>query len=292
MEHQLWPVLQQHLASLPSRFNPHYTYRDHDIVRVYLWAVLHDRPTVWACCKKNWPLHDRRHPLPSPSQVSRRLRNPNVVHLLQQLEECVLRPNGHPPLVWMIDGKPLVIGGASKDHQAGYGRAVRGKARGYKLHALVGADKSVMVWRIAPMNIDERVMARRMLRVAEAQGYVVGDSNYDSNPLHDVCGAKPSLQLVTPRRYADAKGMGHHRHSPGRMRSRELIDNPVSEFGRDLLRQRQEVERYFGQLTSFGGGLGPLPAWVRKHRRVRRWVQAKLIVNAVRMQLRSMTYVA
>jgi hypothetical protein len=291
MEHQLWPLLQQHLAQLPSRFNPHHTYSDRDIARVFLWAVLHDRPNQWACCKKNWPPHSRQ-PLPSPSQLCRRLRSPGVLHLLQQVDERVLRPNGHPPIVWMVDGKPLVIGGASKDRQAGYGRAVRGKARGYKLHALVGVDNSVLAWRIAPMNTDERVMARRMLRAAEAQGYVLGDSNYDSNPLHDACQAKPSLQLVTPRRYGRAKGLGHHRHSPGRLRSLELLRNPVSDFGRDLLGLRRGIEQYFGQLTSFGGGLSGLPAWVRTHRRVRRWTQAKLIINALRIQLRSETYLA
>jgi hypothetical protein len=286
MEHQLWASLQHHLADLPSRFNPHYTYTDHDIARVFFWAVLHDRPTCWACSKKNWPPHSRQS-LPSPSQMSRRLRSPRVLQLLQSLEERVLRPNGHPPLVWMVDGKPLPIGAASKDRQAGYGRAVRGKAKGYKLHALVGADNTVLAWRLAPMNTDERVMARRMLRGAEAQGYVVGDSNYDSNPLHDLCGAKPSLQLVTPRHNRAAKGLGHHRHSPGRLRSLELLSNPVSNFGRELLKQRKGIERYFGQLTSFGGGLSGLPAWVRTYRRVRRWVQAKLILNALRMQLRS-----
>src|SRR5262245_12036594 len=31
------------------------------------------------------------------------------------------------------------------------------------------------------------------------------------------------------------------------------------------------------------GGLGPLPAWVRRHHRVHRWVWAKLIINGVRV---------
>jgi hypothetical protein len=48
----------------------------------------------------------------------------------------------------------------------------------------------------------------------------------------------------------------------------------------------------FGNLTSFGGGLAPQPGWVRTHRRVRRWVQAKLTFNALRMELRNQTDVA
>ena len=121
---------------------------------------------------------------------------------------------------------------------------------------------------------------------------MLGDSNYDDNALHDICLWRGELQLVTPRRYRKAKGLGHHRHSAGRLRSLAMIDNPVSDFGRDLLEQRRDIERYFGQLTSFGGGLSPLPAWVRTHRRLHRWVQAKLIFNALRMQIRQRTCAA
>jgi hypothetical protein len=31
----------------------------------------------------------------------------------------------------MIDGKPLPIGGCSKDRQSGYGRSAGGKAKGF-----------------------------------------------------------------------------------------------------------------------------------------------------------------
>ena len=30
------------------------TYSNADIVAIYLWAVLHDRPTYWACKKASW----------------------------------------------------------------------------------------------------------------------------------------------------------------------------------------------------------------------------------------------
>lgn len=47
-----------------------------------------------------------------------------------------------------------------------------------------------------------------------------------------------------------------------------------------------------GKWSSIGGGLSPLPAWVWTHRRVRRWVQAKLVFNRLRMDAHSLTYVA
>jgi hypothetical protein len=48
-----------------------------------------------------------------------------------------------------------------------------------------------------------------------------------------------------------------------------------------LLRSR--IERDDGNAVSFGGGLSPLPAWARRLKRVRMWVWAKLIINAVRI---------
>jgi hypothetical protein len=46
------------------------------------------------------------------------------------------------------------------------------------------------------------------------------------------------------------------------------------------MRQRLAVERAFGNCTSFGGGLAP---WVRRLHRVRLWVQAKLLIDALRI---------
>jgi len=292
MEHQLFKSLEGHLAALASPFNPRCDYQDRQIVRVFFWAVLHDRPTCWACDKRNWPVHARKRPLPSPSQMSRRLRSPSVLDLARQLERAVLATRGCAPLLALMDGKPLPISGVSKDRQAGYGKAAGGKAKGYKLHIIVASDGSVPSWRVAPMNRDEREMGRRMLRDVQAEGYVVADANYDDNKLYDVCLGKGQLQLVAPCRMPGARGLGHRRQSPGRLRSLEMVRNPLSGFGEGLLRQREAIERFFGQLTSFGAGLSPLPAWVRTHRRVHRWVQAKLIFNRLRMDAHARTYVA
>jgi hypothetical protein len=57
-----------------------------------------------------------------------------------------------------------------------------------------------------------------------------------------------------------------------------------SDFGRALYRARTALERSYGNATCFGGGLGPLPAWVRGQERVRTWVWAKLLINAARIR--------
>src|SRR5438552_4397067 len=220
MEHQLWKAIVAVLVTLDTRRLPaDFDFSDQEIVQVFYWAVICDRPTSWACRKKHWPLHLRKRPLPSAATMSRRLRSPSIVALLDTLERRVVAPK-EPGLFWMIDGKPLPIGGCSKDRQAGYGRAAGGKAKGYKLHALVGSEGAIAQWRVAPMNKDERVMAERLVKAAppEVVGYLVADANFDSNPLHHACENRGNLQLVTPRRYGPGKGTGHRKQTAGRRR--------------------------------------------------------------------------
>src|SRR3712207_128246 len=107
MEHQLWKAIVAVLAGIDKPPKPgRCTYSDERVVQVYYWAVLHDRPTSWACRRANWPAPLRRLPLPSPSRLSRRLRSPSVMALLAALERRVVAPKA-PGLFWAIDGKPL-----------------------------------------------------------------------------------------------------------------------------------------------------------------------------------------
>ena len=287
MERQIWRAIVAELKQIDKpKGDSRRRFSSLEIARVILWAALHDRPISWATRRENWPLHEQRRPLPSGSTVSRRSRCPVVKGVLAQLERVAFKPAGAAPLAAAVDGKPLPISGCSTDRQAGYGRAAGGKARGYKLHALVGLDGSLLAWRVAPMNKDERVMAKRLVRSAGHRGYVLGDGNFDSNPLHRVCTQVGQTQLIAPRRRGG--GLGHGRHDPGRLRSIELLEGPHPDFGRGLLKMRDAVERFFANLTNWGGSLTCLPAWARTHHRVHRWVQAKLIINA----LKPRTYLA
>jgi hypothetical protein len=292
MERQLWNAILAVLATLDKPRTPtSFTYSDEVIVAVWYWSVVHDRPMSWACEPRNWPPDLRRRPRPSYSRLTRRLRTGPVRALLAAVEQRVIAPKG-PGLFWMVDGKPLAISGCSKDRQAGYGRAAGGKAKGYKLHALVGSDGGIAAWRVAPMNKDERVMAERMLKTAPVQGYVLADSNYDSNKLHEVCDARGNLQLVTRRRYGTSHGTGHRKQTAGRLRCIALLENPDPAFANRLLADRSEIERRFGHLSNWGGGLNGLPAWVRTHRRVHRWLQAKLVLTALKRSTLPTTYAA
>jgi hypothetical protein len=291
VEGQLWRLILAILATVDKRRKrAKQDFSDEDIVKVFYWSVIHDRPISWACQRRNWPLYLRRQQLPSNTTMSRRLRSASVVALLDALERRVTAP-AHPHLYWMIDGKPLAISGCSKDRQAGYGRAARSKAKGYKIHAITAVDGSVANWRIAPMNKDERVMAERLLKTTNLAGYIAADANYDSNKLHKVCDARGNRQFVSPRRYGAGRKVGHRAQSPGRLRSIALLENPQPDFGRQLLKDRSAIERHFGNATNWGGGLTHLPPWARTYRRVRRWVQAKLALTALRRTRNKTTYV-
>jgi Transposase DDE domain len=291
VEGQLWSSILMILSSIDKRRKrANQDFGDEDIVKVFYWSVIHDRPISWACQRRNWPLYMRRQPLPSNTTMSRRLRSKSVVALLDALERRVTAPT-HPHLYWMIDGKPLAISGCSKDRQAGYGRAARCKAKGYKIHAIIATDGSVANWRVAPMKKDERVMAERLLKTTSLAGYIAADANYDSNKLHKLCDTAGNRQFVSPRRYGAGRKVGHRAQSAGRLRSIALLENPEPRFGRQLLKDRSAIERHFGNATNWGGGLTHLPPWARTHRRVRRWVQAKLALTALRRNGNKMTYV-
>jgi len=286
MEHQLFQSIVAVVRSLSKvRKSARCRFADEDIVKVHYWAVIHDRPVSWATCRRNWPIWWRK-PIPSDSTMSRRLKSARVRQLLALVERRLTAPE-QEGVFWKIDGKPLPIGGCSKDRQAGYGRAAGGKAKGYKLHAITGADGRIAEWRVAPMNCDERVIAARLLKTATLQGYVVADANYDSNKLHAICDQRGNLQMVVPRRYGPQRGTGHRPQTAGRRRSREILENTTPEFGRGLLHDRAVIEREYGNLTNWGGGLSGLPPWIRTHPRVYRWVQAKLALTALRKQLKT-----
>ncbi len=277
MERELFVFLLRQLRRVGRRrHDRRQRYTDGSIFAVHAWAVLHDRPTSWACRPENWPAGLWRGRLPSQSQMSRRLRQPRFERFARRIEGAIMRAGRSPALAYAVDGKALPIASHSRDRHAGYGRAAGGLARGYKLHAIVDTNSVVWAWRLAPMNKDERPMARRMLRDLTNPGYLLADANYDSNALFAEAHAR-GVQCVIPRRYGAGRRLGHRAQHPSRMRSRDMLETPHVTFGPTLLRQRLAIERWFSRLTARAGGLTCLPPWTRTHRRVKQWVRAKLI---------------
>lgn len=277
MERELWKLLYEAATQLDEPWGT-WKFSSADILGVYFWAVVNDRPMIWSLNEAEWPDDLRPECLPSQATLSRRMRQYSTLQLMLRVEEVWLALS----LVtsrWLriIDGKPLGVSGVSKDPDAGYGRGAGGMQKGYKLHAIWGAGPLPLAWALAPINVSEKTMAAELIPTLPGEGYLLGDSEYDSNKLYDLA-HDAGYQLLTRKRQKH-RGVGHRRQSPHRLRSIELTNKP---FGKGIYGYRRQVERDFGNCTNFGGGLTCLPPWVRRSTRVRNWTCAKLLVNAAR----------
>jgi hypothetical protein len=278
MEGELWKGLYALVTVEAVHFPRHsgQQYSPAQIVLVLLWAALHDRPVSWACQRCHWPkdlLWDR---LPSPATMSRRLRGFSTAQLITDLL-AALR-DSQPSLCRHMDSKPLPVGGFSKDRDARRGYATGTMARGYKLYCIWGRSVVPDVWSLAPLNCADASLAAELIERLEGGGYLLADATHEGNPLSERAG-RLGFQLVSPRRRPNTP-LGRGPQSIYRLRSVELLEGPGG-FGRSLYREREAIERRYGQLTCFGGGLQPLPSWVRRPHRVAAWVACKLLINAV-----------
>ena len=280
MERELWPLLYRLLQETAKDFRQKYVqHQPWALVAVMLWAALHDRPVSWACQRRHWSTTTLRPGrLPSPATMSRRVDTVGIGMLWRELERR-LRDSGEPALLAFVDGKPLLVGGCSKDPDARFGRAAGHIGRGYKLHTIWSTRPVPEAWEVAPLNVDERAVAQSLVVQLGHGGYLLGDGNYDASRVYDAAAAR-GYQLVAPFRKAKNPGCGKHYQSPHRLRS---IDIMRCDFGKELYKARTTIERRYGNAGAFGGGLAPLPAWVRGLPRVRTWVWAKLVINAARI---------
>jgi IS5 family transposase len=284
MERQLWNIVSRTITAVDCRLpKDRYTHSVGRIVRVYLWSVLNDRPVYWACKRGNWRGVRPPASLPDQSRMSRRLAQKDTQDFLSEVLERMEGP-ARTDLVKFIDGKPLPIARHSKDPDATFGRGAGGVDKGYKLHAIYGQSGRLLSYKVHPMNVDERAAAMELLQGLSDPGYLLADSNYDSNKLYQAS-AQQQQQLLAGRRYGPGRNIGHRAQSAPRLRGIAMLEGPSS-FGRSLHTQRRQIETRFGNLSSFGGGLTHLPPWVRTLGRVRRFVTAKLIIRAAKNRLR------
>jgi hypothetical protein len=96
-----------------------------------------------------------------------------------------------------VDGKPLVVGGCSKDPDARFGRAAGHTAKGYKLHAVWSAGPVPEAWEVTPLNANEKAVAARLVGRLRHGGYLLADGNYGASYVYDAAWAR-GYQLVAP----------------------------------------------------------------------------------------------
>src|ERR1700757_3555742 len=114
MERELWKSLYLLALELDNLWG-RWRYSTAEILGVYFWAVVHNRPTCWAACAEHWPDDLRPVWLMPQSTLSRRLRRPETVELMTAVEQhlVTLLALGQY-LVQSIDAKALAVSKISK----------------------------------------------------------------------------------------------------------------------------------------------------------------------------------
>ena len=131
MEHELWSELSKAICDVDAgwRDSPRFTHRTALIVRVHLWAALHDRPVSWACDPHSWDTRTRPAALPDQSTASRRARRKGPGGFEAFMGALARRLSGRPAALQMVkrfDGKSLPIAAHSSDPDAAWGRGAGG----------------------------------------------------------------------------------------------------------------------------------------------------------------------
>ena len=270
-------------------------YPNRQVVLMYCWAVGHDRPLCWACDRAHYGTLFRPRGLPGVSQFCKRVKHDGRVRLtLQALHEltCDAGDAGGggpaPSLVSCLDGKLLPVAMHSRDPDAQKVRTNTGYVRGYRLHAWSDRGK-IAVWSVTGANAGEQTVAAEALcphlPPLSPEAVILGDVRYDSAELYAQVAACTAAALLTPLQGMARSEKKRRAMGPARRAAVEAWERHAP-LARMALRERVRAEGVFGTLTATAGGLGPLPAWVRRLDRVTRWVGVKIIFHNVRCDLR------
>jgi hypothetical protein len=281
MDNHIWRIVYSTVRSV-NRSVPREgrakRFSDVLIVGMYLWSVWHDRPLCWACDRDHYGSLFRPRELPSVSQFCKRIKSGRCQQILEKVYKRLARIDEQTYRCF-LDARPLPVGPCSKDTEASAGRVPGGFSRGYKVHELVFEDGRTAVWSVMPMNVSEPLVARALIDAVRPRGLLLADSAFDSVALYEQVASYGGRLLAIPRKGA---GAGHRKQSEERLASLFLWRC----VGRVMRRQRIHIERVLGNQSSYGGGLGPLPPWVRTLERTRRWVGAKLILHHARLAVK------
>lgn len=256
-------------------------YTDQQIVKMLFWSVRHDRPLCWACDRHNYSGAYRPRQLPSVSQFCRRVQSPRIVAMIEHVNRRLIRPS-QPVEVVCVDGKALAVSDYSRDRDATNGWGTGHFQRGYKLHGCVRDDDQFVDFQVHPIHVSETKVAKDLLAQAVGPGvFALGDTQYDSSPLHTVCRSRGG-QLLTPLR-GRARSVDQVRRMDIGRRQLIVLWDRQPEAMKHLLHERKRVERAFANLGNAGDGLKGLPHWVRGLEKVRRWVTVKIIFYHARL---------
>jgi len=285
MDKRIWSIITRTIVSVNRsipRCGRRPKYSDVLIARMYFWAVWHDRPLCWPCDRMHYNSLFRPRALPSVSQFCRRVRTSRIEAIIRMVNERLSRSE-EPAKLMFLDGKALPVSESTSDSDAKSGRGNGRFSRGYKLHALGAEGGQVQAFAVRPLNEHEvPVSSSQLVGHIVPGARVLADGNYDSDQLYGQVYERGAWLFTPLKGMAKPGSYRYRRMSPSRRWVMQLWQEN-KDLCWSVYRQRARIERIFSALSSFAGGLGPLPNWVRTLRRVTRWVTAKLAIYHARL---------
>lgn len=303
MDGRLWDRLYREIRRLGKRIvkrppvgRPR-VYGTDEILAVWAFAALMDWPISvtrqrlaqgavgwWLRRHWQWP---RR--LPSVATLTRRARATDFRRLLRRLMRRLMRRvrawlGRRPSRCLVLDSTFLLTGPYSRDAESRWTCHGGKWFRGYALHAVVDTAGRLWAWHVTSANVQEMKVARRLVRQMAAGGvtspWLVGDSGYDSEPLHQLVRRRLDGQLLAPLNLRGAKTDAWRRQE-GRRTCDEVL---ATTEGQALLKERSVIERWNSWFKG-SSNVSMLPYHVRRLRRVRQWINLKLAVFFVHQYL-------
>jgi len=301
MDGRLWSKLYREIRRLGKRMpisrrtgRPR-VYGTDEVLAVWAFASLMDWPISVAQRRltsgaPGWWL--RRHwgwsmKVPSVATLTRRAKATDfrwlLRRLLRRLRQWLRR---RPGACVVIDSTFLLTGPYSRDPNSTWSCHGGKWFRGYALHAICDRTGALWAWHVTSAKVQEMKVARRLVRQVAAVGsqdvrWLVADSGYDSEPLHQLVHRRLEAQLVAPLNLRGATTDRWRQRQPGRDACDRLL---ATAQGRALLLERSAIERWNSWFKG-SSRVSMLPYHVRRLHRVRRWINLKLAVFFVHQYL-------
>jgi hypothetical protein len=246
------------------------------------WAIsvaqreLASGPAGW-WLRRHW---DWPAKIPSVPTLTRRARQPDFRWLLRSvLRKVRAWLARRPSRTAIMDATLLFTGPYSRDDDSRWTCHGGKWFRGYALHTICDEYGTLWAWHVTSANVQEMKVGRRLIRQLASGGkgqvrWVVSDSGYDSEPLHQLTRRRLKAQLLAPINARGAKGDGWRKRQPGRDACDRFIQ---TDAGTKIMNKRSAIERWNSWFKGTSG-VSMLPYHVRGLRRVRLWISLKLIV--------------
>ena len=175
-----------------------------------------------------------------------------------------------------VDGKGLLVSRYTSDPQARKGYARGGMHYGDKLHAITDARGRFVAACVRSLNRSEMPVACELIpQAAErlpAGTTIAGDKGYTAQSLYTTatdCG----LLFLAPFREPDEPA---NRANP--QPRQDAFARLQTAEGRQVLRDRTQIERVFARFSGISYGDKELPSWIRGLKRVSRHIACKIAI--------------